>query len=126
MKNPKSKKARKQRKFLFNAPIHIKRKMLASHLSKALREKYNKRSMPIRKGDEVLIMRGKFKGRTGKISKIKLDKRFAYIEGVSRKRTIGTDVLVPFHTSNLQITNLTLDDKMRVKILDRKKGVKNG
>jgi large subunit ribosomal protein L24 len=125
MKNPKSKKARKQRKFLYNAPIHLKRKMLSSHLSKSLREKYKKRSMPIRKGDEVLIMRGKFKGRTGKISRVDLRKNFAYIDGVVRKRTVGTDVQVPFHTSNLQITNLNLGDKRRVKILERK-GVKVG
>jgi large subunit ribosomal protein L24 len=125
MKNPKSKKLRKQRKFLFTAPIHLKRKMLSSHLSKLLREKYKKRSMPIRKGDDVLVMRGKFKGRTGKISKIDLRKNFAYIDGVSRKRTVGTDVLVPFHTSNLQITNLNLTDKRRVKIIERK-GVKLG
>jgi hypothetical protein len=38
---------------------------------------------------------------------------------------VGTDVLVPFHTSNLQITNLNLTDKRRVKIIERK-GVKLG
>ena len=125
MSQPKSKKPRKQRKFLYTAPIHLKRKMLASHLSKALREKYKKRSMPVRKGDEVLIMRGKFKGKTGKISRIDLKKQRVYIDGVSRKRTVGTVVLVPIPPSNLQITNLTLDDKRRVKIVERK-GVKVG
>lgn len=125
MKNPKSKKPRKQRKFLYTAPIHLKRKMLASHLSKALREKYKKRSMPARKGDEVLIMRGKFRGKTGKISRIDLKKQRVYIDGVSRKRTVGTEVLVPISSSNLQITNLNLDDKRRVKIVERK-GVKVG
>jgi large subunit ribosomal protein L24 len=106
MSQPKSKKPRKQRKFLYTAPIHLKRKMLASHLSKALREKYKKRSMPVRKGDEVLIMRGKFKGKTGKISRIDLKKQRVYIDGVSRKRTVGTVVLVPISSSNLQINNV--------------------
>jgi large subunit ribosomal protein L24 len=125
MSHPKSKKPRKQRKFLYTVPLHLKRKMLASHLSKVLREKYKKRSMPIRKGDEVLVMRGKFKGKTGKISRIDMKSLRVYIDGVSRKRTIGTEVQVPVYPSNLQITNLTLDDKRRVKILERK-GVKNG
>lgn len=125
MIQPKSKKPRKQRKFLYTAPLHLRRKMLASHLSKILREKYKKRSMPIRKGDEVLVMRGKFKGKTGKISKIDSEAQRVYIEGVTRKRTVGTEAQVPFYPSNLQITNLNLDDKRRVAILERK-GVKSG
>jgi large subunit ribosomal protein L24 len=125
MKQPKSKKPRKQRKFLYTAPLHLKRKMLSSHLSKVLREKHKKRSMPVRKGDEVLVMRGKFKGKTGKISRIDLKKLRVYIDGISRKRTVGTEVLVPIPSSNLQITNLNLDDKRRVKVLERK-GVKLG
>jgi len=125
MSQPKSSKSRKQRKFLFTAPIHLKRKMLSSHLSKALREKYKKRSMPIRKGDEVLIMRGKFKGKTGKVSRTDLKKQKVYVDGISRKRTVGTEVLVPIPSSNVQITNLNLDDKRRVKILERR-GAKVG
>ena len=125
MSQPTSKKPRKQRKFLYTAPLHLKRKMLSSHLSKVLREKYKKRSMPARKGDEVLVMRGKFKGKTGKISRIDLKKQRVYIDGISRKRTVGTEVLVPIPSSNVQITNLNLDDKRRVKVLERK-GVKLG
>ncbi len=126
MKQPKSKKPRKQRKFLYTAPLHLRRKMLASHLSKELRGKYKRRSLPIRKGDEVLVMRGKFKGKTGKISRVNLKKYRVYIEGVTRKRTVGTEVQVSIHPSNLQITNLNLADKKRIKILERKEGVKVG
>lgn len=124
MKQPKSKQPRKQRKFLYNAPLHLRRKMLASHLSKELREKYKRRSFPVRKGDEVQVMSGKLKGRTGKISRINLKKYKIYIEGVTRKRTVGTEVQVPIHPSNLKIINLNLADKRRIKILERKKGVK--
>ncbi len=126
MKQPKSKKARKQRKFLYTAPLHLRRKMLASHLSKELREKYKRRSFPVRKGDEVKVMRGKLKGKTGKISRINLNKYRVYIEGITRKRTVGTEVQVSIHPSNLQITNLNLADKKRIKILERKEGVKVG
>jgi large subunit ribosomal protein L26e len=35
---------------------------MSSPLSKDLRQKYNVRSMPIRKDDEVLVVRGHYKG----------------------------------------------------------------
>ena len=117
----KSKKPSKQRKFLHTAPLHLRRKQISSHLSKALKGKYNSRSLPVRKGDEVEIMRGSFKKRKGKISRVDSKKYKVYIEGVTRKKTDGTERQVPFHASNLRITNLNLDDKRRVKILERKK-----
>ena len=45
----------KNRKRHFNAPSHIRRKIMSSPLSKELRQKYNVRSMPIRKDDEVQV-----------------------------------------------------------------------
>lgn len=125
MKRPKSKKPKKQRKFLYQAPLHLRRKMLAAHLSKELREKYKRRSLPVRKGDEVEVMSGEFKGRTGKIARVNLKKYRVYIEGITKKRTVGTEYQVPIHPSKLKIINLKLDDKRRVKILERK-GVKVG
>ena len=116
----KSKKPRKQRKFLFTAPLHLRRKFLSSHFSKELREKYKTRSLPVRKGDEVEVMRGKLKGRKGKISRVNLKKYKVYIEGVTRKKTTGIDVQIPFHSSNLKILALNLEDKRRGKILERK------
>ena len=53
----KSIKPRKQRKMLYNAPLHTKRKWLASHLSENLLLKYDKRSVPVITGDEVTVMR---------------------------------------------------------------------
>ncbi|MEM5829619.1 MAG: 50S ribosomal protein L24 [Candidatus Aenigmatarchaeota archaeon] len=120
MKRPKSKKARKQRKFLLTAPLHVRRKMMAAHLSKELREKYKRRSLPVRKGDEVEIMVGAFKGKRGKISKVDLKNYKVYIEGVTRKKTTGAEVQVPIHPSNLKIISLNLDDKKRVEMLERK------
>lgn len=46
---------RKNRKRHFNAPSHVRRKIMSSPLSKDLRQKYNVRSMPIRKDDEVQV-----------------------------------------------------------------------
>jgi large subunit ribosomal protein L24 len=123
MKRPKSKKPRKQRKFLYNAPLHIRRKMISAHLSKELREKYKRRSIPLRKGDEVKVMRGEFKGTIGKIVRIDTKEYKVYIDTVKKKRSIGTEYLVPIHPSNLLITNLNLEDKYRIKMLERGKNV---
>ncbi|XP_022349403.1 cone-rod homeobox protein-like [Enhydra lutris kenyoni] len=43
----------KNRKRHFNAPSNVRRKIMSSPLSKELRQKYNVRSMPIRKDDDV-------------------------------------------------------------------------
>lgn len=123
MRQPKSSKSRKQRKFLYTAPLHLRRKILASHLSKELREKFKRRALPLRKGDEIQIMRGKFKGRRGKVARVNYKKYRVYIEGVTRKRTVGTEAQVGLHPSKVKIINLNLDDKKRQKILERK-GIK--
>lgn len=112
-----SSQSRKQRKYRANAPLHIRSKMLAANLSKALREKYKKRSFALRKGDNVKIMKGEFKGKTGKIGSIDLQKIKVAIEGIQKTKKDGTKVNVIFDPSNLQIQDLNLDDKMRIKRL---------
>jgi len=123
---PKSSKARKQRKFLYTAPLHIRRRMISAHLSKELRAKYKTRSMTLRKGDEVEVMRGKFKKRTGKVARINTKKYKAYVDGIMIKKTDGTERQVPLHPSKLKILNLELSDKKRLKALEEKtaKGAK--
>merc|ERR1712113_1373975 len=49
--------ARKSRKAHFNAPSHLRRKIMSASLSKELRGQYNVRSMPLVKDDEVKIVR---------------------------------------------------------------------
>ncbi|KAI7692986.1 hypothetical protein SSS_10366, partial [Sarcoptes scabiei] len=45
---------RKARKRHFNAPSHIRRRIMSAPLSKDLRQKYGVRTMPIRKDDEAI------------------------------------------------------------------------
>ena len=115
-----SKQPRKQRKYRHNAPLHTKNKFLSAHLSKPLREKYKKRSATIRRGDTVKVLRGQFKKKTGKIDRIDLKKTKAYIAGIEVTKRDGTKTFYPFNPSNLIITELDLDDKKRVKSLERK------
>jgi len=115
-----SKQPRKQRKYIANAPLHKKHKFLSANLSKSLREKYGKRSLPLRKGDEVLVMRGSFKKKKAKVSSVDLKHTRISLENIQRTRKDGTKVNVYFHPSVLQIQSLNLDDKKRLEILQRK------
>ena len=57
----------KSRKAHFNAPSSVRRVLMSSALSSELRNKYHVRSMPVRKDDEVNVVRGTYKGREGKV-----------------------------------------------------------
>jgi len=106
---------RKQRKWRFNAPLHAKHKLISAHLSEDLRKSIKKRSLPLRKGDEVVVMRGNFKKKSGKVSKIDLSESKVYIEGIKRKKVSGQEVEVAFDPSNLLIKKIT-EDKGRFKV----------
>lgn len=115
-----SRQPRKQRKYRANAPLHILRKFMSANLSKALKEKYTKKSFPLRKEDKVKIMKGQFKKRTGKIGSVDLKKSRVSIEGIQRTKKDGTKINVWFNASNLQIQELNLEDKKRKMALERK------
>ncbi len=116
-----SSKPSKQRKALFNAPLHLRQKLLTAPLSRELREKYGIRRLPVRKGDVVRIMRGDWKGHEGKVVRVDLKKVRIYVEGVQRKKADQTPVYYPIHPSKVMIIKLDLSDKWRRKIIERKK-----
>uniref|UniRef100_A0A8C4R723 Ribosomal protein L26 n=1 Tax=Eptatretus burgeri TaxID=7764 RepID=A0A8C4R723_EPTBU len=111
---------RKNRKRHFNAPSHIRRKIMSSPLSKELRQKYNVRSIPIRKDDEVQVVRGHYKGQqVGKVVQVYRRKYVIYIERIQREKANGASVHVGIHPSKVVITKLKLD-KDRKRILEDK------
>jgi len=95
---------------------------MAAHLSKDLRKKHSIRSIPLRKGDTVKIMRGQFKKKTGKVESILLKQYKAYVAGAERTKKDGSKSFYPLDPSNLLITELNLEDKKRSEILKRKHG----
>ncbi|ACJ15562.1 LSU ribosomal protein L24P [Thermococcus onnurineus NA1] len=113
---------RKQRKFLYNAPLHLRSKIMSATLSKELRQKYGVRSLPIREGDKVKIMRGDYKGKEGKVVEVNLKRYRIYVEGVTQKKVDGTEVFYPVHPSNVMIVELNLKDEEREKIIERRAG----
>merc|ERR1712183_752572 len=111
---------RKNRKAYFNAPSHIRRVFMSAPLSKELKAKYNVRSMPIRKDDEVQIVRGHFKGQqVGKVVQVYRKKYVVHIERIQREKANGATVHVGIHPSKVVIMKSKLD-KDRKRILEHR------
>jgi large subunit ribosomal protein L24 len=111
-------KPRKQRYMLHNAPLHKKRKWISSHLAENLLLKYDRRSLPVVKGDTVKIMRGNYRGHEDKISKVNVRDQTVEIEGATITTAKGTKIAKPIHASTLLITKLNITDKWRRRKLE--------
>jgi len=111
----------KQRKMLYQAPDHIRYKFFAASLSPELKASHGTKSLPVRSGDTVRVLRGDHKGFEGKITRVDRKKYRIYVEGLTREKVDGTTIFVPIHPSKVMITRLNLEDKWRKKILERKK-----
>ena len=111
---------RKNRKRHFNAPSHQRRIIMSSPLSKELRQKYGVRSVPIRKDDEVQVVRGHYKGQqVGKIVQVYRKKYVVNIERIQREKANGASVHVGIHPSKVVIVKLKMDRDRKV-LLDRR------
>jgi large subunit ribosomal protein L24 len=101
-----TKQPRKQRKALYNAPLHERAKQVHCHLSKELRAKEKTRAKRLRKGDRVKVVRGKYKGRQGAITRVDLKHACVFIEGVVLKKQGGKEVPAAMNASNLILISL--------------------
>jgi len=110
---------RKSRKAHFSAPSNVRRKIMSASLNKELREKYHARSIPIRKDDEVQIVRGTYRGREGKVVQVYRKKWVIHIERVTREKVTGATALIGVHPSKVVVTKLKID-KDRKALLERK------
>ena len=122
----KTKRPSKQKKRFFGAKMHQLQKHMHSTLSKELRKSLKTRALGVRKEDKVKVMRGKFRGKNGKVSSVNREKRQVFIDGIMRKKADGKEIFVPIHPSNLMITELAVGDKKRIVVFDesRKTGMK--
>ena len=115
-----SKQPRKQRKLIYKAPLHIRHKLMSVKLSEELREQFKRRSLPVKKGDTIKVMRGDFKDHEGKIEKVDLKNYRVMIEGMSVQKPDGNKVYHSVHPSNIMILELDLEDDERNEIIERK------
>ena len=79
------------------------------------------RAVPIRKDDEVTVVRGSFKGREGKVVQVYRKKWVIHIERITREKVNGATVNVGVDPSKVVITKLKID-KDRKALLERKMG----
>lgn len=94
--------------------------LFSARLSPGLVKEHNVKSMPVRKGDTVIIKRGIFRDIEGKITRVDHEKAVVYVEGVTREKSDGNTIFMPVHSSKVIITKLNLDDGRRRDIIERK------
>lgn len=99
--------------------LHERKKKMSATLSSDLREDIGLRSLPVREGDKVKILRGDFKGIEGEVSELNTDSKQIVVEGVETARADETEVPTPVHPSNVEITDVEMDN-VREKIIDRR------
>jgi len=119
-----STKAKKQRKARAEAPLHKKKRMVAAHLNSALMSEYNVRSLPVKKGDTVKIVRGAkdFKASEAKVASVDLKECKIIIENITIPKADGTQKPKPVDPSNVLLTKLDLSDPWRKAKLESLKG----
>ena len=118
-KKPSSKSPRKQRRRIYKSPLHTRKRLLKCQLDEFLREDYGLRSLVVKKGDLVRIMRGQFRDTEGKVVRVDYSNVRVYVESGTTTKADGKEVQIPLHPSNLKITQLELDDE-RKKLIERK------
>ena len=104
----------------YRAMNQVVSKQICAQISKDLRKKYSRRSARIMLDDTVKVIRGEYKGITGKVSKISTDSNSIAIEGNKKEKLKGDKIDVYIHSTNVIITALNTDDKWRLKILEKK------
>jgi large subunit ribosomal protein L24 len=118
----KSKKPRKQRKALFNYKNHQRSKLLSTRVADFIREEYGIKSLPLRVGDDVRIVKGEFKDFEGEVIEITKNQR-AKIKEAKFEKSDGTEFNPSIHISNLIITKFIKEKKMdpwRASLIERK------
>ncbi len=108
-------------RMIYRATAVVKSKQLSSHLSKELQKKYTKRSIRVIEGDTIRVLRGEFRGVTGKVTKVSTLKNGVSVEGVKKEKLKGGNLDVFIHPSNLIVTDLNTEDKWRQNKLEGKK-----
>ena len=121
-----SKQPRKQRLAHYTAPYHRRHREMSSPIDKGLRERQLSRgfmyprSMPVKKGDRVMIVRGEGKSKSATaVSLVDRKARKVYVEGFTYFKSDGTELQRPIDASNLVIINPDWSDIRRRKILNR-------
>jgi large subunit ribosomal protein L24 len=113
----------KQRKNIWSGSFLRLNRQLSASLSSSLQTRYGIKSLPVRKGDAVRIVRGDFTGIEGKVTEVDRTRSRLFVEGVTRDKVSGTSTKMSVHASKVEITNLSLDDRWRSRSVEKRKNV---
>eukprot|EP00560_Eucampia_antarctica_P007674 CAMPEP_0197822930 /NCGR_PEP_ID=MMETSP1437-20131217/247_1 /TAXON_ID=49252 ORGANISM="Eucampia antarctica, Strain CCMP1452" /NCGR_SAMPLE_ID=MMETSP1437 /ASSEMBLY_ACC=CAM_ASM_001096 /LENGTH=139 /DNA_ID=CAMNT_0043421827 /DNA_START=44 /DNA_END=463 /DNA_ORIENTATION=+ len=117
---------RKSRKAYFSAHSEARRTLMSANLSKELQARHGVRSMPIRTDDEVMIARGMYKTREGKVTSVYRKKFVVHVERITREKVNGASVPVGIPASSLVITKLKMDKDRKASLERKNRNKKTG
>ena len=84
------------------------------------------RCVPIRKDDEVRVVRGTYKGREGKVVTVYRKKWVIHVERITREKVNGATVSVGLDPSKVEITKIKLDKDRKALLERRNKSAQDG
>ena len=108
-----SKSPGKQRKKLHTSPVHANRKRLKCRLDEFLQEEYGLRSLVVKTGDLVKIMRGQFRDTEAKVIRVDYKDVEVFLDSATVTKADGKEVNIPVHPSNLKLVKLEMDDERK-------------
>ena len=103
----------KQRNRQERASLHEKQKQVRAPLASELREEYGQRSVRVNAGDTVAVQRGDFAGESAEVVDVDLRAAEIEIEDVTVETADGEEVPRSLDASNVQVTDLDLEDDRR-------------
>ncbi len=104
---------RRQRKALYSASTFTRRRRMTVLLSRELRKRFRRRSVPVRKGDTVRVLGGSFKGREERVAKVDRRDYSVTLDNVTLKTADEKMKPLGLRPGRLVITRLNLSDAWR-------------
>jgi len=118
----KSRKPRKQRSALLKIKQHQTSKIFMVRLDEPLQEEWGIKRMPLRKDDEVRVIKNEMTDVEGKVLNLNRRTRTIQIEECTLEKKSGATYYIPISPNNVILTKLggKKMDPWRQKIIDRK------
>ncbi|MBN2154712.1 MAG: 50S ribosomal protein L24 [Candidatus Lokiarchaeota archaeon] len=118
----KSKKPKKQRLALHTIKQHQTSKLFMVRLDEPLQEEWGIKRMPLRKDDEVRVIKNEMVDVEGKVLSLNRRTRTIQIEECTLEKKSGATYYIPISPSNVILTKFggKKMDSWRQKIIDRK------
>ncbi len=113
--------AKTRLKQIYDVPAHRRSRSVGANLSPELRAQYGIKSIRVKRDDSIRVMRGEYRGIEGKVTKVHPAEGRLTIEGIQREKVKGGNVPVLVHASKIVVVGLSLDDKWRQALLERKR-----